>query len=145
MSQQTRTTPTTPSQRQGPDDQADQADRADRALKDRHRAMWALGDYPAVAREDITDLGPVLVTATGVGPDDRVLDVAAGAGNVAIPAARTGARVLASDLTPQLLEAGRRRAEAEGLSLEWQEADAEALPYADAEFDVVLSCVGVMF
>ncbi|ROR91256.1 class I SAM-dependent methyltransferase [Nocardioides aurantiacus] len=134
MSQQTRPSPV-----------ADPADPADRALKARHRSMWALGDYPAVAREVIAGLGPVLVEATGVGPGDRVLDVAAGSGNVAVPAARTGARVVASDLTPELLEVGRRQAEAEGLVLDWEEADAEALPYAAAEFDVVLSCVGVMF
>ncbi|MGY1741658.1 MULTISPECIES: class I SAM-dependent methyltransferase [unclassified Blastococcus] len=118
---------------------------ADRALKTRHRAMWALGDYPAVASDVIAELGPVLVAAAGVRPGDRVLDVAAGSGNVAVPAALAGADVTASDLTPELLEAGRRSAEARGARLRWEEADAEALPYADAAFDVVLSCVGVMF
>jgi SAM-dependent methyltransferase len=75
----------------------------------------------------------------------RVLDVAAGTGNAAIPAARIGAEVTASDLTADWLAAGRRRAEAEGLELEWVEADAEQLPFADASFDVVMSSIGVMF
>lgn len=118
---------------------------ADQALKARHRAMWALGDYAAVAHEVIPSLGPVLVEAAGIGPGQRVLDVAAGTGNVAIPAARTGAVVVASDLTPELLETGRQDAAREGLAIEWQEADAEALPFDDASFDAVLSCVGVMF
>jgi len=74
-----------------------------------------------------------------------VLDIAAGSGNIAVPAARTGAGVVASDLTPELFEAGRARADAEGVELEWREADAEALPFADGEFDVVLSAIGVMF
>lgn len=118
---------------------------ADRALKAKHRAMWALGDYPAVATEVISSLGPVLVEAAGVRAGDRVLDIAAGSGNVAIPAALTGARVVASDLTPELFETGRKNAAAQGVELEWREADAEALPFADAEFDAVLSCVGIMF
>jgi SAM-dependent methyltransferase len=118
---------------------------ADRALKARHRAMWALGDYAAVAAELIPELGPVLVSATGVGPGDRVLDVAAGTGNAAVPAAVSGAEVVASDLTPELFEAGRLVAKEQGAELSWEEGDAEALPYADASFDVVLSAVGVMF
>jgi SAM-dependent methyltransferase len=118
---------------------------ADTALKSRHRAMWALGDYHAVATEIIPDLGPVLVQAAGLGPGDRVLDVAAGAGNVAIPAAATGAQVIASDLTPELLDRGKADAEAAGVSLEWQVADAENLPFDDSSFDAVTSCVGVMF
>lgn len=118
---------------------------ADRALKDKHRAMWALGDYPALAAEVIADLGPTLVDAVGVGPGDRVLDVAAGSGNAAVPAALAGAAVVASDLTPALLEAGRRAAEARGVTVDWQEADAEALPYDDGTFDVAMSCVGIMF
>ena len=117
----------------------------DRALKDKHRALWSLGDYPAVAAEVIPATGPRLVEALRIHAGQRVLDVAAGSGNAAIAAARTGADVVASDLAPALLEAGRRDAEAAGLTLQWQEADAEALPYADAEFDVVMSCVGVMF
>ncbi|MDH6244427.1 class I SAM-dependent methyltransferase [Mycobacterium sp. OTB74] len=117
----------------------------DRALKERHRAMWALGDYPTLANDVIADLGLVLVTACGIGEGDRVLDVAAGSGNAAIPAACAGAEVIASDLTPELLDAGRARAEHDGLQLTWQQADAEALPYGNNEFDVVMSCLGVMF
>lgn len=118
---------------------------ADRALKAKHRTMWALGDYPAVAAEIIPDLGAILVEACGVGGGDRVLDVAAGSGNAAIPAALAGASVVASDLTPELLETGRALAARRGAKVEWRQADAEALPYADGEFDTVLSCVGVMF
>jgi ubiquinone/menaquinone biosynthesis C-methylase UbiE len=118
---------------------------ADRVLKSRHRAMWALGDYAAVASEAIPGLGAGLVEACGVRRGMRVLDVAAGSGNAAIPAALTGASVVASDLTPELIEAGRAAAARRGAELEWRQADAEALPFADGEFDVVLSCVGVMF
>jgi SAM-dependent methyltransferase len=118
---------------------------ADRALKARHRTMWGLGDYPVVATELISDLGPVLVAAAGVRRGQRVLDVAAGSGNAAVPAARTGADVVASDLTPELFPAGRAFAARHGVELSWEEADAEDLPYADGSFDVVLSSVGVMF
>lgn len=114
-------------------------------LKARHRSMWALGDYASVASEVIPHLGTTLVQHVGPRAGDRVLDVAAGSGNVAIPAALTGADVVASDLTPELLDAGRRDAERRGARLTWEQADAEALPYADADFDHVLSCVGVMF
>jgi len=118
---------------------------ADRALKARHRAMWALGDYPAVAIDLIPDLGPALVAATGVRAGDRVLDVAGGTGNAAVPAALAGADVIASDLTPELFPAGREFAARHGATVAFEEGDAEALPYADESFDVVLSCVGVMF
>ncbi|GGM43760.1 hypothetical protein GCM10011608_30660 [Micromonospora sonchi] len=121
------------------------AGEADRALKARHRDIWGLGDYPAVVAEIIPELGAVLVEASGVKAGDRVLDVAAGTGNAAIPAALAGASVVASDLTPNLLATGQALAEQRGVTIDWQEADAEALPYADGEFDVVLSCVGVMF
>jgi SAM-dependent methyltransferase len=118
---------------------------ADRALKERHRAMWALGDYPALAAELIAGLGEALVDACQVGPDERVLDVAAGSGNAAIPAALAGAQVVACDLTPDLLDAGRTTAAQRGAELQWHTGDAEALPFADGEFDIVMSCLGVMF
>jgi len=118
---------------------------ADRALKAKHRAMWALGDDPSVAAEIIPTLGEVLVRACGVRPGHRVLDVAAGTGNAAIPAALAGADVVASDLAPELLDVGREQAQRHGVDLEWREADGEALPFADGEFDTVLSCVGAMF
>jgi SAM-dependent methyltransferase len=115
------------------------------AVRAKHRALWALGDYPAVATEVIPALGPILVEAAGVQPGDRVLDVGAGSGNAAIPAALAGAEVIASDLTPELFDAGRAVAAARGAELTWEEADAHALPYDDGAFDRVLSCVGVMF
>lgn len=107
--------------------------------------VWALGDYHEVATSLISTLGPRLVEATGITPGQRVIDVAAGAGNVALPAARAGAHVVASDITAALLEAGRADAEADGLEIDWQEDDAQSLPYPDAGFDAALSCVGVMF
>jgi ubiquinone/menaquinone biosynthesis C-methylase UbiE len=118
---------------------------ADQAMKAAHRVMWALGDYPALAERVIPDLGSVLVTASGVRADDRVLDIATGAGNAALPAARLGAHVVGCDLTPELLAAGERRAAAQGLQIWWRQADAEALPFPDDSFEVVMSCVGVMF
>jgi ubiquinone/menaquinone biosynthesis C-methylase UbiE len=107
--------------------------------------MWAMGDYPSVAAEIIPHLGATLVEACGAKDGARVLDVAAGSGNAAIAAAMAGATVVACDLTPELLAAGREQAARLGVTLEWREADAEALPFADNEFDVVISCVGVMF
>ena len=118
---------------------------ADRVLKTKHRAMWASGNYPAVVNDVVAPLGPILVDAAGIKAGDLVLDVAAGSGNAAIPAARSGARVIASDLTPELLETGQKLAAEAGVQLTWETADAEALPYGDGEFDAVLSCLGVMF
>jgi SAM-dependent methyltransferase len=111
-------------------------------LKGKHRAMWASGDYPSMVETFLTPLGPRLVEACTIGPGARVLDVGAGTGNASIPAAERGAVVTASDLTPELLEAGRART---SLPLEWLEADAEALPFEDESFDVVMSAIGVMF
>jgi ubiquinone/menaquinone biosynthesis C-methylase UbiE len=112
-------------------------------LKARHAAMWASGDYPSMVETWLTPLGPRLVEACRVGPGMAVLDVAAGTGNASIPAARTGADVTASDLTPELLEAGRRAAG--DVHLDWVTADAEHLPFGDASYDVVMSAIGVMF
>ena len=118
---------------------------ADSELKARHRAMWGSGDYPLMVDTFLLPVGERLVDACGIGPGMRVLDVAAGTGNASLPAARRGATVTASDLTPRLLETGRELAEAEGLELEWVEADAEQLPFADESYDVVMSAIGVMF
>lgn len=117
----------------------------DRALKAKHAAMWASGDYPAVVTDVVHTLGGILVETLDVRPGQHVLDVAAGTGTSAIPAARRGADVIATDLTPELLDVGRAEAEAEGLTLTWQTADAEALPFRDASFDIVMSSIGVMF
>jgi SAM-dependent methyltransferase len=114
----------------------------DSELKTRHRAMWASGDYPRMVQRFLLPLGPRLVGACALGAGDRVLDVAAGTGNASIPAARCGAHVVASDLIPELLDAGRRRAG--GLGIEWVTADAERLPFESGSFDVVMSSIGVM-
>jgi SAM-dependent methyltransferase len=117
----------------------------DSELKARHRAMWASGDYPSMVETFLLPLGPRLVEACGISSGMRVLDVAAGTGNASIPAAQAGADVVASDLTPELFDAGRARAEREGVELEWVEADAENLPFEDESFDVVMSSIGAMF
>ena len=117
----------------------------DAELKAKHRKMWASGDYPRMVETFVTPLGPRLVQAAGIQAGQRALDVAAGTGNAAVEAAKTGANVVASDLTPELFEAGRKRAEAAGVELEWAEADAENLPFDDESFDVVMSSIGVMF
>ena len=109
------------------------------------RAIWRLGDYPAVARDVIGGLGPDLVQACEVREGQRVLDVAAGSGNAAIPAAERGAQVIALDLTPELFEAGRAEARRRGVELEWLEGDAQDLPFESDRFDVVMSCIGAMF
>ncbi|WP_064441938.1 class I SAM-dependent methyltransferase [Hoyosella altamirensis] len=123
----------------------DTTSEADQSLKAKHRAIWASGNYPKVAAELIPELGPVAVKAAGITAGQRVLDIAAGSGNASIPAALNGARVVASDLTPELFDAGRAAASERGVSVDWVEADAEALPFADNEFDAVISVVGVMF
>jgi SAM-dependent methyltransferase len=107
--------------------------------------MWASGDYPSMVETFLLPIGLRLVDACGIAPGMRVLDVAAGSGNASIPAAQRGARVTASDLTPELLEAGRQHAESQGLELDWVEADAEHLPFEDESFDLVMSAIGVMF
>jgi ubiquinone/menaquinone biosynthesis C-methylase UbiE len=113
-------------------------------LKDGHRRMWASGDY-ARAAEPVTGVGEQVVASAGVRPGADVLDVAAGTGNAAIPAALAGANGTAIDLTPELFVAGRRRAKEAGVEIEWIAADAEALPFEDESFDTVLSSLGVQF
>ena len=121
------------------------ATEADKALKAKHAAMWASGDYPAVADEIVGSLGARLVETVDVQQGQQVLDVASGTGTSALPAARRGAQVTATDLTPELLAIGEQQAAAEGLQLRWRVGDAENLPCNDREYDAVLSCIGVMF
>jgi SAM-dependent methyltransferase len=109
------------------------------------RAMWALGDYHRFARATVWELGAELVAECGIARGQRVLDVASGTGNVALPAAAAGASVVAADLAPEHVAAGRAEARRIGVELEWVEADAEQLPFDDGEFDVVTSCFGAMF
>ncbi len=115
------------------------------AVKGSVRTVWALGDYHRFATATVWGLGPLLVEACGISPGQRVLDVAAGTGNVAIRAAQAGAAVVASDVTPENFDAGRDAAREAGVDLEWVEGDAGALPFPDGEFDVVTSCFGAMF
>lgn len=117
----------------------------ERTTKGVSRAVWASGDFSAVAEQVIGDLGSAVVRAVNVGSGERVLDIGAGSGNAAIRAAQAGATVTASDLTSELLDIGRQRAARAGLTLAWEVADAQALPYGDNSFDVVISCVGIMF
>jgi SAM-dependent methyltransferase len=113
-------------------------------FREQLRTMWSAGDYATLA-EYISDVGEHVVARSEVGPGMRVLDVACGTGNAALPAARRGAVVTALDLVPELLEAGRAKAEAAGVEIEWVEGDAEELPFEDGAFDRVLSTFGHMF
>jgi SAM-dependent methyltransferase len=117
----------------------------DLQLKAKHRAMWASGNYPEMVETFLLPLGPRLVEACRIGAGVTVLDVAAGTGNASIPAAQRGAHVTATDLTPELLQAGARIADASSTELAWTTADAEHLPFEDESFDIVMSSIGVMF
>lgn len=114
------------------------------AIRERTRELWSMGDYSRIAPLTMP-AAQELVDACAISAGQEALDVAAGSGNAAIAAAREGAAVVASDLTPALLELGRRRAQDEDLEIEWVEADAEALPFEDARFDCVTSVFGAMF
>jgi SAM-dependent methyltransferase len=114
------------------------------AVKSRQQATWSSGDY-AVIGTTLSLTGELLCEAVDLRPGQRVLDVAAGNGNATLAAARRWADVTSTDYVPALLERGRARAAAERLSVTFQEADAEDLPFADSSFDVVLSVFGVMF
>ncbi len=114
------------------------------ALKDRQRGAWSSGDY-AVIGTTLQIVGENLCEALDLRAGQKVLDVAAGNGNLTLAAARRWGEVVSSDYVPALLERGRERADAEGLEIEFREADAENLPFPDASFDVVGSTFGVMF
>ena len=113
-------------------------------IKQRSRKTWSSGDYDAVV-DGIWAVGEAVSIAARVGPGDDVLDIACGTGNAAIQAAQAGGKVTGVDLTPELFEAGRRRAAGAGVEVDFIEGDAEALPFEDSSFDVVLSTFGVMF
>lgn len=113
-------------------------------IKDGQRKMWTVGDYPDIARTLTSAVDAILAKAE-VGPGMTLLDVATGAGNVAIPAALAGAGVTGLDLTPKLLEVARERATAAGVEANFIEGDAEELPFDKDSFDRVTSCFGVMF
>jgi SAM-dependent methyltransferase len=116
-------------------------------LKQRHRAMWASGEYDAVAA-GIRPVADHVVRAAGIRAGQRVLDIACGTGNTALMARARGAQVTGVDLTPELLAVARRRAaQDESLygGIDWKEGDAEYLPCEDASFDVVVSSCGLMF
>lgn len=114
------------------------------ALKSRQQVAWASGDYSVIgARLQI--VGESLCEALDLRSGEKVLDIAAGNGNATLAAARRWAEVTSTDYVPELLERGRERAMANGLAVEFQQADAEALPFKDASFDVVVSTFGVMF
>ena len=114
------------------------------AIKKRQQATWASGDYTIVGTT-LQIVGEMLAEAADVRADELVLDVAAGNGNATLAAARRFAHVTSTDYVPELLEKGRLRAESENLAVHFEVADAEALPYEAASFDVVLSTFGVMF
>ncbi len=114
------------------------------ALKALQRAIWSAGDYDAIA-ELFWDVGAVVADAAAIDPGMKVLDVATGTGNAAIRAALAGSDVVGLDITPELFDDARRREALAGVSVEWVEGDAEALPFDDESFDRVLSTFGVMF
>ena len=114
------------------------------SLKQRQQATWASGDF-ALIGTTLQIVGELLAESTDIRADERVLDVAAGNGNATLAAARRFAQVTSTDYVPALLEKGRTRAQAENLTVEFQIADAEDLPFDAASFDVVLSTFGAMF
>jgi ubiquinone/menaquinone biosynthesis C-methylase UbiE len=113
-------------------------------FKLKQRAVWDAGDYSTLSRH-IADVGERVVMRAGITPAMKVLDVACGAGNAALPAARMGARVTGLDLTPRLLDLARSKSAAASLDIDWREGDAEQLPFDNHSFDRVVSTFGHMF
>ncbi len=113
-------------------------------LKERMRTTWMAGDFGKIAQYSAKD-AEVFVDRLAITPEMQVLDVACGTGNLAVPAARKGARVTGVDIAPNLLAQARQRAASEGLQITFEEGDAEQLPFPDAHFDVVMSMFGAMF
>jgi SAM-dependent methyltransferase len=113
-------------------------------IKQRTRAVWALGDYAPIA-ELLRPAAQSLLDACAISAGQEVLDVGAGTGNLALLAAEEGASVVASDLTPEMIEKGRARTDADGVDVEWVLADAEELPFEDERFDWVASVFGAIF
>jgi SAM-dependent methyltransferase len=114
------------------------------SLKARLKSMWMAGDFGQVAKH-IETVAEEFMARIALKPGDHALDVACGSGNLAILAARAGAIVTGADIATNLLEQARARAESEGLTIQFDEGDAENLPYDDGAFDVVLSMFGAMF
>lgn len=114
------------------------------AVKSKQQAAWSSGDY-AIVGTTLQIVGEQLAEAVDLRSGEKVLDVAAGNGNITLAAARRWCEVTSTDYVDTLLAGGRRRAEAEGLSVTFQTADAEDLPFADGAFDAVVSTFGVMF
>jgi len=114
------------------------------AIKAKQQAMWSSGDFGIIGTT-LQIVGESLCATVDLRSGSRVLDVAAGNGNCSLAAARRFCDVVSTDYVPALLEDGKRRAEGDRLPIQFQEADAEALPFGDGEFDVVLSSYGVMF
>lgn len=114
-------------------------------FRSRTRETWAAGDWDGFAKY-VAPVGAVALERGLIGPGMRLLDVGTGSGgNVAIPAALAGARVVGADLTPEMFPHARRRAAEAGVEVEWVEADAQEMPFADASFDRVISTFGAMF
>src|SRR5687767_84184 len=114
------------------------------ALKSKLRATWISGDFGQIAKF-YEDEAQAFINRVGLKPESKVLDVACGTGNLALPAARLGANVTGVDIAPNLVEQARANAARDGLKAQFDEGDAEALPYGDASFDVVVTMFGAMF
>ncbi|MGH2575871.1 MAG: class I SAM-dependent methyltransferase [Ignavibacteria bacterium] len=113
-------------------------------IKEKMKATWATGDFGVIAKI-IEDEGRNFINRLNIKPGDKVLDIACGNGNLSIPAAKLGAVVTGIDIVPDLIRQARQKSKTEGLNIQFDEGDAEAMPYKDNEFDTVVSMFGIMF